>query len=401
MEAYSEDLVEEIDKLILLRSTLKQQSKWDEADDIQNRLWKEPYCVTLFDTKMDDSSSSPSSNLAGTASAAENATRTIRTTWQPRISISAKEPQRVVVWEQLAQKPAVTINNNKIAEKLAKQTTQITFLLGTVNNPHYRARYEETIEHLQKWQDNCSCSCCSTSGSHSHIAIQPCYLLDIKDSPSIGVKQILYEGWRQKIVPQLLQQLETHFGDETADNSNNFVLIGEDDIRIPHYLAPSTLVDICRDALKFHPELELLSLGHSWKALSNQKRRQADPTASNLFQFLKGTKGAGVHASTLFAIRIPNGVHRLRAALETAAEKKKQTHLDQFLFYSVYHDLNLALSDPPVVGWAEVEVTLTKSGSGHRRRGGGRLGFLPPTSPTAIDHISWIRRKLVELESEN
>lgn len=411
MKDYSKELIAEIDEMVALRSTLIQQSNWDDAYAIKIKLWEPPFCVKLFDRKNSKEDENTDAMI----------TTIQKTEWEPRI-FAKPEPQRTVVWEQLKQLVGQQQQTTEPLPiiKVKPTTPTIPFLLATVDNPHYRSRCEETIQQLQNWQagddsGGCSSSATTTTTTSSPhcFEFQPCTLLDIHDCPSIGVKKILYEGWRQKLIPQLIQLLETYSAAadplptaNDADNDstpNNFLLVGEDDIRIPSDLDARTLRDICHNAFRSHSDLDLLSLGHSWKALSNQKKRQADPTTSaSLFQFLSENKeGAGVHASTLFAIRIPDGVHRLQTALEVAAKKKKQTHLDQFLFYSIYHDLNLALSDPPLVGWAEVEVTLTKSGSGHRRRGGGRFGSLPPTVPSVADHITWVRRALVEEELDS
>ena len=67
-------------------------------------------------------------------------------------------------------------------------------------------------------------------------------------------------------------------------------------------------------------------------------------------------------------------------------------HLDQFLFHSTLHSLSIAVSDPPLVGWAEVTHTLTGTGSGNRRRGGGRFEQLPQV--TSLE-VKWVRRNLI------
>jgi len=55
------------------------------------------------------------------------------------------------------------------------------------------------------------------------------------------------------------------------------------------------------------------------------------------------------------------------------------------------HNLPIAVSDPPLVGWAEVSHTLTGTGSGNRKRGGGRFEQLPDTS----HDVKWVRRNLI------
>jgi len=393
-EQHSESVILEIEQLITLRSTLKQEDKYDDADEIQRQLWEEPYFVKLFDHKIENNGSNKDFTSNANGENSKTTTTMIRTIWKPRLRIK-REPRRLVAWDELDSPFCTTTTATAI------QT--IPFLIGTVDNPTYQARYERTIQHLNDWQKS----------TLSHLfKLEPCFLLDVQQHSGIGVKKILYEGWRQKLVPQLMQLLET-----AADHSPPFVLIGEDDIRMPPDLTSSTLYRICGNAFESHPELNLLSLGHSWKALTlkNRQRQQTTTPVENysvngkqkqpnsnhknlLLDFLQSTS-AGVHASTLFCIRLPRGVYELQRALDLAAQRRKQTHLDQFLFYSVYHNLALALCDPPLVGWADVDVTLTKSKSGHRRRGGGRLGYLPPSVSKHIGSdpisVSWVRRQLV------
>ena len=64
-------------------------------------------------------------------------------------------------------------------------------------------------------------------------------------------------------------------------------------------------------------------------------------------------------------------------------------HFDQFLFHSTLHSLGIAVSDPPLVGWAEVTHTLTGTGSGNRRGGGGRFEQLPQVTSL---NVNWVRR---------
>jgi hypothetical protein len=70
----------------------------------------------------------------------------------------------------------------------------------------------------------------------------------------------------------------------------------------------------------------------------------------------------------------------------------KRSHFDQFLFHSTQHEVEIALSDPPLAGWAEVEETLNSVGSGYRREGGGRLGYFPDYNE--FGGIRWIRRNI-------
>jgi hypothetical protein len=70
----------------------------------------------------------------------------------------------------------------------------------------------------------------------------------------------------------------------------------------------------------------------------------------------------------------------------------KRCHLDQFLFHSTLHNLGIALSDPPLVGWGEVSETLTSVGAGCRRNGGGRLEHIPNNAIGTDGEIRWVRR---------
>jgi hypothetical protein len=70
----------------------------------------------------------------------------------------------------------------------------------------------------------------------------------------------------------------------------------------------------------------------------------------------------------------------------------KRGHFDQFLFHSTDHDLGIAFADPPLVGWSEVQETLTCVGSGYRRQDGGRLEYCPPE---VNSDVRWVGRKVV------
>jgi hypothetical protein len=343
------ELTEEINKLVEQRTLFRQQSKWKEADEIKKKLWKSPYFVKTIDTN----------DFASC-------------TWESRRFI--KEEQPSIVWTKLPSSAEVT----------GHISHGFPLVVGTVDSSRYQLRYSETIDHLINWRKSCSCCFCS-------IQIHPCYLLNLEDHQSIGAKSIVFEGWRQRLLPYLLQKL---FSDSSSNNFD-FIFVAEDDIRIPDHVTPCDLFGICYRAFNSHPDLDILSLGHSWQALRIKKKHN-DESALDLNSLLQGGKGAGVHGATLFAIRFPSGVQKLQETMTAAADRRKQTHLDQFLFYSVYHNLSIALCDPPLVGWAEVDVTLTKSGSGHRRRGGGRLGFLPfPQSSGKDKRVSWIKRTLM------
>ena len=101
-----------------------------------------------------------------------------------------------------------------------------------------------------------------------------------------------------------------------------------------------------------------------------------------------------MHATTLMAVRT-SSLERIQSVL-ASYKRGGATHLDQFLFHEK-HKLRVMFSDPPLVGWAEVEETLTSAGSGQRREGGGRLGWLPEAHGDG--GIRWVMRSPFETES--
>ena len=283
------------------------------------------------------------------------------------------------------------IKNGLSEQQIPTTASSIPLVLLTVDNPIYRVRCEHTIHHLDQWRRNCSCC---TQGEHNQcraFEVHSCDMLNLEKHPAWGVKRIVFDGWRKVFLPKLIQD------HSSSEPPVRFVLAAEDDIRVPDHLSSCQLVRICEEAFQRFPTMDVLSMGHSWKAIQKKnKRTPKDEINSNLLHYLQETKGAGVHGATLFALRFPEGVKRLLEALNRTAAERKQTHFDQFLFYSVFHDLKVALCDPPLVGWAEVDHTLTKTSSGYRRQGGGRWGFLPTGALGEERDLVWIERVLVE-----
>jgi len=140
----------------------------------------------------------------------------------------------------------------------------------------------------------------------------------------------------------------------------------------------------------FHanPDLHILSLGHSYTPAKPSRRQRQWAKKQQQSEFLNGSNsmstqssspllkhlysGKGLYGATLLALRHPEGTKSLLEATE-AMSIGKRGHFDQFLFHSTLHNLDIAFSDPPLGGWAEVSETLTSVGSGCRRNGGGWL----------------------------
>lgn len=230
----------------------------------------------------------------------------------------------------------------------------IPLVIATVNTPSYRSRLVETMEHLS------SRTLSSNDDNTIFAPIHTIDLLDLSHHPSVGTNRILFEGWRQILLPMLLSSSE----------------YAEDDVRLSN-VSPGIIDEVCSRVLDVHPDLHILSLGHAYAIKSN----------TSLLECLSRRKG--LHATTLLALRHPEGIRLLLDCMD-AVPRRKRCHLDQFLFHSTLHNVGLALSDPPLVGWGEVAETLSSVGSGCRRNGGGRLEQIPVTVPH--DEIRWVRR---------
>ena len=332
---------EEIELLIQDRAHHRVRGEWEQADIIKLTLWEE-YNIELMDQA-----------------------NVMATTWIPR---RLPEIPKIVEWSAVVLPPPTT-DTRAFHEK-------IPFIINTVNTPYYRQRYKETLEYLEQWQ----------SGAEADIfRLEQCDLLNLQTHASVGAKGILMQGWKTVLIPSLLEQLH-----DSSKKDIEFALVAEDDIRFPEFATPAVLRNVCSHVFASNPNLLVLSLGHAWSTL---QKEASDLTADrDLLSFLR-RKPVGIHATTLLALRLPDGVLAVQKALDEAT---KLQHLDQFLFHSTQHDLPLAISDPPLAGWMEVEQSLTKSGSGHRRLGGGRLGHLPTTGASPGVDIQWIQRRVKE-----
>lgn len=137
--------------------------------------------------------------------------------------------------------------------------------------------------------------------------------------------------------------------------------------------------------LDANPDLHIFSVGHAYAPVrSNRRQRRranrqrqrennhihAPPTSYPLLESV--SRGKGLHGTTLLALRHPEGTRSLldcMVCMETVP-RGKRCHLDRFLFRSKLHNIGVALSDPPLVGWGEVSGTLSTVGSGCRKNRG-------------------------------
>ncbi|KAL3760064.1 hypothetical protein ACHAWU_006612 [Discostella pseudostelligera] len=271
----------------------------------------------------------------------------------------------------------------------------IPLIIATVNSPYYRTRLSETMESLSHHA--------SFDDGTRFAPITPVDMLNLSDNPCIGTHRILYEGWRQILLPKLLSSPEY--------NDQSIILVAEDDLRLCNSISPGRITELCSLVLDANPDLLILSLGHAYSATKPRPQQRrcmnkrdnhiCDPLCSDVsipqptFSLLTHvTSGKGLHGTTLLGLRHPEGTQSLLNAMEHVPYGKR-CHLDQFLFKSKLHNIGLGLSEPPLVGWAEVSETLTSVGAGCRRNGGGRLGQLPEVSS---DEIKWVRRYVSETQ---
>ncbi|KAL7487782.1 hypothetical protein ACHAW6_013351 [Cyclotella cf. meneghiniana] len=346
-------------------SQLKHEKRWKEADRLKTILLQQ-HSVQIFCRK------------DGTIG------------WA-RVKEHDLLPTKTIAWSLV----------DKIDESCSAipSSNDVPLIIATVNLPHYRSRLAKTLD--------CLPSPPKGDGTRFH-PIQCVDMLRLVDCPSLGVNRIVFEGWRQLLLPTIMDIFEQTL----SSDGESIVFVAEDDVRLS-FQSAGRIREICTNVFQSHPTLQILSLGHRHapKKPSRRQRRRAkrvqsdtcernhvetngDPREApgcqySLLNHLNS--GGGIHGATLLAIRYPNGVAALLDVLEEIPFGKR-SHFDQFLFHSTQHDIEIALSDPPLAGWAEVEETLTSVGSGYRRHGGGRCGYYPDYD---LDRgIYWVRRNI-------
>ena len=422
------DYEEIIEKIVRKRSQYRRKGQWEEADNLKTLL-EEQHGVDVFDADG------------------------FKTTW--KLKTSQEEKMYKVVWSLM---DGACLGDDDVVDKDHDSTIdwacsgtngEIPLFIATVDSPYYKSRLQETLHHLQdeKW------------GSKSFFGpIAPLHMLDLAKNPAIGSQRIVYEGWYQNVLSKLSEMVLTEQKEQEAEeaSSSSFFLIAEDDVRLPPSISPKMIRDICLQAFTAHPDLQILSLGHAYSPTKSSRKqkcraRQAHqrakrlPTPSQATSSISNNKaetytsgsnamegdddglrlkvssslsgcslllqhlqtGGGIHGATLLAIR-SCAVEDIRIVMgdPITLPPRKRSHFDQYLFHSASHNIQIAVSDPPIVGWGEVSQTLTSVGSGYRRKGGGRLQHLPPTASLShetdkdsreVDTIKWIRRQLVRI----
>jgi hypothetical protein len=327
-------------KLVNERTELRKQKKWNEADQIKSKLRNEPFSVDLIDL------------YDGT------------TVWE-KFEDKYLTAEKNVFWSKL-----------DVAESTWEDTPTIPLVIATVDTPNYRKRLEDTKNHIAE-------ICLSNSTIFDPIL--PIDLLNIDKFPSIGTRKILYEGWRQILLPRLEQ-----LSKKTLIKTHGFILVAEDDVRFPSEITPYVVRNVCNDAFNANSSLHILSLGHSSAAFKEKEVKNMN-SSDNLLEHLR--RGGRLHGTTLLAVRVPDGINHLLDIM-SKVQVGRRTHFDQFLFHSPHHNFDVAVSNPPLVGWCESEKTLTSVGPGCRRNGGGRLGHLPSIELEKHFKIQWVRRQL-------
>ncbi len=186
-------------------------------------------------------------------------------------------------------------------------------IVATVDTPTYRSRLAATLDHLSLPLNN------GADDTRRFHPIHTVDLLILEEHRSIGTNRIVYEGWRQILLPKILSEGCT----------KRMILVAEDDIRL--VARPSFIEKVCLEVFDGNPDLQVLSLGHAYSP-SKPKRQtpqeseddhdtQPSVGCSPILDHLK--RGKGIHASTLLAIRYPEGVKSLLEALESVPLRKR------------------------------------------------------------------------------
>jgi len=306
-----------------------------------------------------------------------------------KVREDAKSTSKRVVWSLVD----VETDPWRAMTPLPIECREIPLIVVTVDSPYYRTRLADTIDHLSK---------ASFEDGTSFKPIKTVDMLNLSEHPLAGANRIVFEGWRQILLPIFTRP-------KIFNDDHSIILIAEDDFRLGN-VSPGTINKICSAMFDANPGIHMLSLGHSYAPAkpSRRQRRRAkrqqhtsDPSStcvsdmgaedvppSSLLWHVNS--GKGLHGSTLLALRNSMCAKLLLNAMEEIPMGKR-CHFDQFLFHSTLHNIGIAFSDPPLVGWAEVSETLTSVGAGSRRHGGGRLEHLPDD---LCNDIKWVRRRL-------
>lgn len=195
------------------------------------------------------------------------------------------------------------------------QCDGVPLIIATIDTPTYRSRLAGTLDHLSLPPNNDADDTCRFR------PINTVDMLILEEHRSIGTNRIVYEGWRQILLPRILNE----------GCSKRMILVAEDDVRL--VASPSVIEKVCLEVFDSNPDLQVLSLGHAYSP-SKPKRQtpqesgedDADPPAgfSPILDHLK--RGKGIHASTLLAIRYPEGVKSLQEALESVPLRKRSKY---------------------------------------------------------------------------
>jgi hypothetical protein len=197
----------------------------------------------------------------------------------------------------------------------------VPFIIATVDTPTYRSRLAETLDHLSLTPNN------DADDTRRFHPIDVVDLLILEQHRSIGTNRILYEGWRQILLPKVLNE----------GSNKRMILVGEDDIRL--VASPSFIEKVCLEVFDSNPDLHVLSLGHAYSPAKPKKPTCDQQEESELLDDVTdddsepsvcGTpilehlkRGKGIHATTLLAVRYPEGVKSLLETLESVPLRKR------------------------------------------------------------------------------
>lgn len=111
-------------------------------------------------------------------------------------------------------------------EPLPSQCRDAPLVIASANTPYYRCRLAETMGDLSQT---------SFEDGSNFIPIKTIDMLDLSKRPSIGLNRIVFEGWRQIMLPTI-SHLEF-----TSVDDQSMILVSEDDLRLGNDVSPQSL----------------------------------------------------------------------------------------------------------------------------------------------------------------
>ncbi|KAL7431033.1 hypothetical protein ACHAXH_002360, partial [Discostella pseudostelligera] len=218
----------------------RKERRVKEADNIRRMLWSKHFVQVFY--RRDGTIGW---NKVSSQSGEETATAPMKTITAPVKRIGWSNVLNV--GQQIADSVELS---SSLLPRSGSSYQNIPLIIATVNSPYYRTRLSETTESLSHHT--------SFDDETRFAPITTVDMLNLSDNPSIGAHRILYEGWRQILLPKLLSSPEY--------NDQLMILVAEDDLRLCNSISPGRIRELCSLVLDVIPDLHILSLGHAYSA---------------------------------------------------------------------------------------------------------------------------------------